>query len=666
MLGPLRRPRTRIVISAIAAITFLLLARWWVVNLHRSERHTELRGLLLSVLETTRSSVRSWAASVRTEAIWRTESPGVRELVEQLLDSSRSRDGLLASRAATQLQGSLERPDDHLAESAAQLDSFLLVAPDGYVAAASDKALVGRTVGLHDGSAFRSALDGHVRLSPLPLESGQSGPATLTASNGSELLAAVPVRGRSGDVIGALGFRLSSDTDLKDLLRLGRSGRTGRTYAYSGNREWLTEHGPGLPLPDEQTPPRYPVFDGLPRAAAGRGGAMDPGLTKVTVDISGYRGRFGSQVVGAWCSLPELGIGLATEMDFQEAFQPLHQLQRLMVTFNSVAALVIIAIVAVSRYPSHAQVPTSFQRPKRSLAPWAILAVSLFATVLLWHVTQTRVNEFDQARFGREVERFRHRLLERVDYHAETLRSIQAAFQSFGVRGKQDWSRFIQALRPHDSASIDYVAFIEHVPSGQMSNFESAMSADYHEAYRVYPGGASTDYLPIRYIEPVKLNSRRLGFDIGSVPRLRRLAERARDSGSLAAGYAGPGWLLPEDEPGVVGLAPVFAPGANPGSVDERRTALRGWVSALFPVTAVLDELASQGLNGIDLEVFAGHEVNPAQLVYDRDGILDAGNDGYQARHHSVQSIKVGDSTWTLSFTAKSEFEPAGWENQPA
>ena len=291
--------------------------------------------------------------------------------------------------------------------------------------------------------------------------------------------------------------------------------------------------------------------------------------------------------------------------------------------------------------------------------------MSLLATVLLWHVTQTRVNEFDQARFGQEVERFRHRLLERVDYHAETLRSIQAAFQSFGVRGKQDWSRFIQALRPHDSASIDYVAFIEHVPSGQMSNFESVMSADYHGAYRVHPGGAGTDYLPIRYIEPAKPNSRRLGFDIGSVPRLRRLAERARDSGSLTAGYVGPRWLLPEDEPGVVGLAPVFAPGANPGSIDERRTALRGWVSALFPVAAVLDELASQGSDGIDLEVFAGPEVNPAQLVYDRDGILDAGNDGYQARHHSVQSIKVGDSTWTLSFTAKSEFEPAGWENQP-
>ena len=440
----------------------------------------------------------------------------------------------------------------------------------------------------------------------------------------------------------------------------------GRTDAYAGNREWLTDRGSRLPLLDPPTLPRDPVVDGLPYAAAGRDGKLAPGLTKVTVDISGYRGRLGNQVVGAWCLLPELGIGLATEMDFSEAFEPLHQLQQLMVTFNIIAALVIILLVAVSRYPGHAQVLAPLRRPKRSLAPWAILAVSLFATVLLWHTTQTRVNEFDQARFDQEVDRFHHRLMERVDYHGEILRSIQAAFQSFGVGAKRDWSRFIQALRLDDSASIDHVAFIERVPGDQLSVFEQALSADYQGTYRVHPGGSRADYLPIRHVESANPNSRRLGFDMGSVPGLRSLAERARDSGSISIGYVGPGWLLQGDKPGILCLAPVYDRAATTDSVEERRLALRGWVSTLVSAAVVLDELSDEGSIGIDLEVFAGEELDPAQLIYDRDGILDAGNDGYHAQRRRVEPVKLGDSVWTMSFTATSEFQPASWENQPA
>ena len=608
---------------------------------------------------------------MRAEAVWRANSPGVSELVEQLLDSSRSRDGLLANPAVTQLQGALERSDGLLAESAVQLDSFVLIAPDGFVAAATDRTLVGEALGLHQGSALRSAMDGQVGLRPLPRGSGEPGPTALAARNGSELLVAVPVRGRSGDVIGALGFRLNSNTNLKNLLRQGRLGRTGRTDAYSGNREWLTDHGPELPLLDPANIPRYPVFDGLPYAAAGRDGKIVPGLAKVTVDISGYRGRFGSQVVGAWCLLPELGIGLATEMDFQEAFQPLHQLQQLMVSFNVIVALVIVLLVAVSRYPGHRQAEDPIRRLKKSFAPWAILAVSMLATVLLWHITQTRVNEFDQARFDQKVERFRRRLLERMDYHADMSRSIQAALQSFGVRGKRDWSRFIQALSLHDSASVEYVGFIERVPSDQLGAFEQALSADYQGDYHVYPGGSGMDSLPIRHVEPMPLNAGRLGFDLGSVPDLRRLAERARDSGSVSMGYVGPGWLLDEDEPGILCLAsvytaPVYAAEAKAGSVEERRSTLRGWVSTLIPAAVILGELTDEGSIGVDLEVFAGDEVDPVQLIYDRDGVLDAGKEGYRVKRRHVESIQLGDATWTLSFAANSEFEPASWENQPA
>jgi hypothetical protein len=45
-------------------------------------------------------------------------------------------------------------------------------------------------------------------------------------------------------------------------------------------------------------------------------------------DVIGYRNYLGVEVVGAWVWLPEYGMGVATEMAAQEAFQTLYVLRR--------------------------------------------------------------------------------------------------------------------------------------------------------------------------------------------------------------------------------------------------------------------------------------------------------------------------------------------------
>ena len=64
---------------------------------------------------------------------------------------------------------------------------------------------------------------------------------------------------------------------------------------------------------------------------------------------------------------------------------------------------------------------------------------------------------------------------------------------------------------------------------------------------------------------------------MGSVPDLRGLAERVRDSGSVSAGDVGPGWLLPGDEPGILCLAPVYALAANAGQGKEVESSRSSW-----------------------------------------------------------------------------------------
>jgi serine/threonine protein kinase len=62
------------------------------------------------------------------------------------------------------------------------------------------------------------------------------------------------------------------------------------------------------------------------------------------VNVDGYRDYRGVQVVGAWTWLPEANIGIATEIDYAEAFRPLTILRR---TFWGLYALLALAALAI-------------------------------------------------------------------------------------------------------------------------------------------------------------------------------------------------------------------------------------------------------------------------------------------------------------------------------
>src|SRR5581483_2793552 len=65
-------------------------------------------------------------------------------------------------------------------------------------------------------------------------------------------------------------------------------------------------------------------------------------------DVDGYRNYRGVKVVGAWSWLPEFGMGVATEVAAEEAFQTLYLLREVFLTLFFLLVLSGIAIFAFS------------------------------------------------------------------------------------------------------------------------------------------------------------------------------------------------------------------------------------------------------------------------------------------------------------------------------
>jgi len=176
---------------------------------------------------------------------------------------------------------------------------------------------------------------------------------------------AAPVRNTNNVICGALALIINPDSEFSKILSVARSGETGETYAFDQT---------GLLVSHSRFDPQLRELGLL--AATNSSSALnlrlrDPGgdLTKGFqlgtnedtprplirlvddavdgvdgVEVTPTRDYRGVPVVGAWRWLPQLGFGVATQMDAEEAYRPLHMLQWL---FVSLCLLLVLCAVGM-------------------------------------------------------------------------------------------------------------------------------------------------------------------------------------------------------------------------------------------------------------------------------------------------------------------------------
>ena len=162
---------------------------------------------------------------------------------------------------------------------------------------------------------------------------------------------AAPVRDNTGVLLGALALVINPDAEFTRILSVARSGKSGETYAFdqhgllvsrsrfdeqlkklgliedrddasSALKLRLSDPGRDSPqkiVPEDLASATRPLTRIVANAVAGGTGA----------DVTPSRDYRGVSVVGAWQWLPQLGFGVATQIDTDEAYQPLRVLQLL-------------------------------------------------------------------------------------------------------------------------------------------------------------------------------------------------------------------------------------------------------------------------------------------------------------------------------------------------
>ncbi|MBT4518723.1 MAG: PAS domain S-box protein [Halieaceae bacterium] len=204
------------------------------------------------------------------------------------------------------------------------------------------------------------------------LTSSQTPHSPLTDNRGqliedqATLYVAAPIIGDGGDVVAILTTRLDSYNFFKSIFYWGRFGETGETYAFNIDGTLISESrfteqlkeinllvedqvGSGIQLRD---PGVNMVLGQMPLINRNHQPLTTMAQSAITgedgLNLDGYNDYRGVPVIGVWLWSEELGIGVATEVDVEEAYRSFNNTRFAVIGFTALTIGILITLVVVS------------------------------------------------------------------------------------------------------------------------------------------------------------------------------------------------------------------------------------------------------------------------------------------------------------------------------
>ena len=316
----------------------------WVRQRVEGATRAELASRLQTLLNADVAALRLWFSEKESDAKSLAGDVRIQGAIIELTELARSSNAspeALADAAAAQTLELYLKP---LLQAQEYID-YVVVSGERRILASPHRFLVGRGAPRAYEMFLGKALRGEVAVSrPFARE------ATLSQrAEGPAMFVAAPVKARGGAVVAVLGLRMKPEEQFSQIFSVARMGKTGEAYAFDHRGVMLTASrfekelkklglipdapeatailnmrliDPGVDLATSKDAVRHWREPRLTRMAAAA-------LTgEEGFDVLGYRNYRGVKVVGAWSWLPEYGMGVATEVGADEAFQTLYIVRR--------------------------------------------------------------------------------------------------------------------------------------------------------------------------------------------------------------------------------------------------------------------------------------------------------------------------------------------------
>ncbi|MBW2426709.1 MAG: serine/threonine protein kinase [Deltaproteobacteria bacterium] len=317
----------------------------------------ELESRLVTLRDSSATAITIWAEEKRAQIEVLAADEEVREAALELIrianEHAEPREALLAAPALSQLTERLRVPLERTGAA-----GYGVVTPSGVFAGTQ---LMER-IGIPDPALLEVLL---------PMFEGKT---ILTRPLGRldlGMIAGTGIRDDTGRVVGVFGVRIQPDQAFGHILSVARAGESGETYVFDDRGRLLSPSrfedelsAIGLLQPGESSALNIQVRDPggdmttgfVPEKALAARPFTEAAASAIAgesaVNARGFRDYRGAEVVGAWTWIPELGVGLTSEIDRVEAYGPVLTVRH---TLSLVMGLLLLGALGMFVYSFLAQ-----------------------------------------------------------------------------------------------------------------------------------------------------------------------------------------------------------------------------------------------------------------------------------------------------------------------
>ena len=274
-----------------------------------------------------------------------------------------------------------------------------------------------------------------------------------------------------------------------------------------------------------------------------------------------------------------------------------------------------------------------------------------------------------QAAFERRVARVGDEVAQRFRTPAEALVGLRGLYAAHQRVSRAEFRAYVAALDLTRSfPGVRGLGFVQRVMREDLDRFVASERADGAPQFtiRQLVDKGLDDLYVVKFSEPAAANSGAPGLDLGSEARRRATVQRTIDTGepTLTAAIT-----LVQDQrrsPGVVLYVPAYAQGAPVSTVEERRAALLGLLSAPIVIAELLDGVHSAADDQVDFDLFdaaSGAAATGNTLLYQAgERLSDAafGSDPARVRRfHATRTLSLPGRDYVLRVAGTPQFEAA-------
>jgi signal transduction histidine kinase len=296
------------------------------------------------------------------------------------------------------------------------------------------------------------------------------------------------------------------------------------------------------------------------------------------------------------------------------------------------------------------QAHVSMTAARTRVTTWLPLALCLVLTAAATAFVGREERLEHRARFANEVDFVRTHVQERMATYMGVLRAA-SGIVSHDPPSAEHFRAFVDRLdlgvNYRGTQGIGYTARL-----GAMSPADATVVArERGWNVRVWPDSPREEVHAIVVLEPLDARNRAaLGYDMRTEPTRREAMDRARDLGDVA--LSGKVTLVQEisgpKQAGFLLYAPVYAGGAVPTTIAERRAKLEGYVYAPLRAEDLFTGIFGDVPPEVAYELYDGPAVAPDRSLYAYGTRIAPDADA------TIVTLPIAGRVWTGRFVTRS------------